>query len=105
MSRTVRVSEPEPASPPAFDWSPAGLKTEIEALKGELGRVQQQLEQMTRLVNARPPFTQDDNAFLIFVLGFTAGAHLDKDGSKGERIFAWCRTLQEKLQQQMANPS
>jgi hypothetical protein len=47
--------------------------------------------------NTAPKFSNDDARFLIWTLGFTAGANLERDGQRGERIFAWCRDLHEKM--------
>lgn len=47
-----------------------------------------------------PRFSRDDNRFLAWVLGFTAGAHSGRDGAQNERIFAWCRQIDEKLAEQ-----
>lgn len=46
----------------------------------------------------RIEFNGDDALFLAWVLGFTAGANLDRDAERGERIFARCRQLHEKIQ-------
>lgn len=47
---------------------------------------------------ARIEFNGEDAIFLAWVLGFTAGANLDRDAARGERIFARCRDLHEKIQ-------
>ena len=52
-----------------------------------------------------PQFSNDDACFLIWMSGFTAGANLDKDGERGERIFARCREIRDKLMAQGANAS
>jgi hypothetical protein len=41
--------------------------------------------------------TGDDQFFLTWTLGFTAGANMERDGARGERIFARCREIHEKI--------
>ncbi len=52
-----------------------------------------------------PKFSAEDSEFLILVLGFMAGANLERDGERGERIFARFRDLHQKLQGSQGNPS
>ena len=39
----------------------------------------------------------DDSAFLIYVLGFSAGAHMERPGPTAEQIFARSRDLMVKV--------
>lgn len=52
-------------------------------------------------------FSNEDALFLTWTLGFTAGANLERDGERGERIFARCRDLHNKIHNlgEHANPS
>lgn len=69
-----------PFSTPIEDVVAAEVKKQLKALNG-----------------STPKFSNDDARFLIWVLGFTAGANLERDSQRGERIFAWCRDLHEKV--------
>lgn len=51
-----------------------------------------------RITAAPVTFNGDDAIFLAWALGFVAGANLERDGERGERIFARCRQLHEKIQ-------
>jgi hypothetical protein len=59
-----------------------------------------------KLGSATHKFSADDRDFLIWMTGFTAGANLERDGERGERIFARCRELRDKIcESQNPNPS
>lgn len=66
------------------------VEKRLRELEAEVGRLKQ--SQQPRRV-----FDGDDQIFLTWVLGFTAGANLERDGERGERIFARCRAIHEKL--------
>ena len=71
---------------------PQDLRPELEALRAEVAGLQRSLCEF----RGGYQFNGDDSAFLIWVLGFTAGAHLERDGERGERVFARCRDLYVK---------
>jgi len=85
------------AVPPLPEALPADMVKQLEFIIDQ--RVKNELERrLTKF--ARPGlmrFSEEDVQFLIWTLGFTAGAHLEKDHDKGERIFAWCKILMGKL--------
>jgi hypothetical protein len=68
------------------------LASQVEDLRAQITAVQSALAEF----RSGYRFNGDDSAFLIWVLGFTAGAHLEKDGERGERVFARCRDLYMK---------
>src|SRR5579862_5356744 len=72
----------------------AKLESQIDELRSAFKR------------NGASRFNADDQIFLVWVLGFSAGAHLDRNGDQGERIFARCRDMFVKLSEPPgANPS
>jgi hypothetical protein len=78
--------------------SPNELQQQVAELQRQMALLMNKMD-ATRAAPAQPAFTEDDRQFLVWTLGFVAGSHLDRDGDRGERIFAWCRELQGKLQQ------
>ena len=61
------------------------LHARVEALRAELTGFR-----------STAKFNGDDSAFLIWVLGFTAGANLERGGDQGQVIFARCRDIYMK---------
>jgi hypothetical protein len=77
-----------------MDSSTASV-AELEELRTVVAALDVKLD---RLLGAKTPrLTEDDLQFLVWMTGFTAGASLDRDGERGERIFARCREIKEKL--------
>jgi len=86
----------------------AGVARELDALRGEVERLAATVTELATLVRGEgrgPRFTRADARFLIFTLGFTAGAHMERDARKAERVFAWCSALHDKLEAEAGNGS
>lgn len=64
------------------------LETELANLRGELNRLEREL-------GPRKVFTADDQIFLTWVLGFTAGANLERDAERANAFLrgvgSWSR--------------
>lgn len=89
-SRAPRVKSPQP---PLF---PIEADT-IERMNARIVELEQQLKRVEAATKARNVLTGDDQFFLTWTLGFVAGANLERDGERGERIFARCREIHEKI--------
>jgi hypothetical protein len=71
----------------------------MEALARGVRVLREELARLSGSVNEfrdKAKFNGDDSAFLTFVLGFTAGAHLNRDGQQRDVIFARCRDIYMK---------
>ena len=63
----------------------------------ELSRLRDRIGLLEAQPAPKRVFSEDDTTFLIWVLGFTAGANLERDGERGERVFGRCRDLYLKM--------
>lgn len=72
----------------------AELEKQVQALSAQVDQMQALLRR-----NGAASFNPDDQFFLAWVLGFTAGAHLDRNGEQGERIFGRCRDMFVRVQE------
>jgi hypothetical protein len=88
QERTEKAESRAPFGTPIEEIVAAAVKKEIASLNGSL-----------------PRFSADDRDFLIWMTGFTAGANLERDGERGERIFARCREIKERLFSVSQNPT
>jgi hypothetical protein len=76
----------------------ADLQADVAELKAAIARLDQQLIEARKQPAAKQIFSAEDASFLVWTMGFVAGANLERDGERGERIFARCRDLHNKLE-------
>ena len=69
----------------------------IERMNARLVELEAEVTRLKAATRARQVLTGDDQFFLTWALGFTAGANLERDGERGERIFARCREIHDKI--------
>ena len=85
-----KIQKPVPIATDEVVQELTAIRGEIDALKAAVKALQSE---------ARPKWGADDSAFMIFNLGFTAGAHMARTGEAApacDQIFARCRDLYMK---------
>lgn len=91
------AASPTPAAAPQIS-NPSEM---LGALTGKLKELEEKIDSAYGMLkrNGAARFGPDDQFFLAWVLGFTAGAHLERNGEQGERIFGRCRDMWLKVQE------
>lgn len=89
-TKAPRAKAPQPA------LFPVEADT-VERMNARLVELEAKYKRLEAATSARNTLTGDDQIFLTWVLGFTAGANLERDGERGERIFARCREIHQKI--------
>ncbi|HEV2210822.1 MAG TPA: hypothetical protein VG167_18775 [Verrucomicrobiae bacterium] len=84
------------AEPAAIAGREARLYTPAPDLAAEVRELRARAEALERKLDefrSGYKFNGDDSTFLIWTLGFVAGANLERGGDQGERIYARCRDI------------
>jgi hypothetical protein len=95
MSVKNRVAEPPNGAD--LEVSLNERLARLEEIGSRQEAVRADLEKLRLRLEERPRFSGDDSAFLIWTLGFTAGANLVRGGEEASAIFDRARKLYLKM--------